>query len=487
MKFKVKRGAFSAGRPIAILNSDKAKSLNLHLGDRIRISRNKNQIIAMLDTTKDFLEEDEISLSKEIIDSLKTKAHNIVDISPVESAKSIRFILKKLNGQALSKSEIYSIIEDIVNNALSEAEIAYFVSGVYEHGMTFQETLFLTEAMYKTGTHLKWSQKYIVDKHCIGGIPGNRTTPIVVSICAAAGLIMPKTSSRAITSAAGTADVIETVCNVDFSAEQLKKIVKKTNACLAWNGSFAFAPSDDILIRIEKLLNVDPEAQLLASILSKKLALGSKYVLIDIPYGEGAKVSKEEGEKLKAKFIRIGKHFGLHMNVILTKGDQPIGNGIGPILEMKDIYRVLKQDNSPKDLEEKSIILSSQILEMTGKAKKGQGVNLAKTILHSGKAYEKFQEIISAQGRRNHFKLAKFTHNIQAKSSGKITHIDNKKVNYISRVLGCPIDKGSGIYLHKHKFDPVTKGETIITLYSESQNKLKEAILYINNLKPIIY
>jgi AMP phosphorylase len=272
MKFKVKRGAFSAGRPIAILNSDKAKSLNLHLGDRIRISRNKNQIIAMLDTTKDFLEEDEISLSKEIIDSLKTKAHNIVDISPVESAKSIRFILKKLNGQALSKSEIYSIIEDIVNNALSEAEIAYFVSGVYEHGMTFQETLFLTEAMYKTGTHLKWSQKYIVDKHCIGGIPGNGTTPIVVSICAAAGLIMPKTSSRAITSAAGTADVIETVCNVDFSAEQLKKIVKKTNACLAWNGSFAFAPSDDILIRIEKLLNVDPEAQLLASILSKKLA-----------------------------------------------------------------------------------------------------------------------------------------------------------------------------------------------------------------------
>lgn len=488
MRLKIKKIDFNAGRPIAFLNQDFAKRINFHVGDRIEISHRSKKIIAMIDITKDLLLEDEISLSDEITNTLKTRPGEWVDVHPVPSPKSINLILKKLNGGKLSKSEIYSIVQDIVDNALTEAEIAYFVSGVYQHGMTFEETLFLTEAMYKTGYQLIWKSDKIADKHSIGGVAGNRTTPVVVSICAAAGIIIPKTSSRAITSAAGTADVIETVAKVDFPAHELKKIVDSVGACLAWNGSFAFAPADDLLIRVEKLLNVDPEAQLIASILSKKLALGSKYIMIDIPYGDGAKVSKREGLLLRKKFLKVAKHFKLKMQVVLTKGDQPIGNGIGPVLEMIDVLKVLKRENPPKDLENKCLFLSGVLLELLGKAKKGKGKKLALEILNSKRAYKKFEEIITAQGRkRKGLILAKYSIDIKAERNGKIHSIDNKKINYISRVLGCPNDKSAGIYLYKHKKDRIKKGEKLLTLYSESRSKLDEAKSVLINNRAISY
>ena len=352
--------------------------------------------------------------------------------------------------------------------------------------MSLNETIYLTEAMYKTGKKLSWHSSQIVDKHSIGGIPGYRTTPIVVSICAASGVIMPKTSSRAITTAAGTADVMDVICHVNLSPEELKSIVKKTNACLAWGGSLGLAPADDKLIRVERLLNLDPESQLLASILSKKLAVGSKYVLIDIPCGEGAKVSKAEAAKLKSKFIKIAKHFELNIQVVLTKGDQPIGNGIGPILEILDILRVLKQENSPKDLERKALFLASKILEMTGKAKKGKGLQMAKEILYSGAAYAKFNEIIDAQGRKSKPLVpARFRKEIKATKDGRVQKIENKILNKIGRILGSPADKGAGMYIYVHKSDKVSKGDKLITFYSESEKKIKEAIAFYNQNKLI--
>jgi putative thymidine phosphorylase len=278
--------------------------------------------------------------------------------------------------------------------------VAYFVSGVYQNGMSLQETIFLTDAVYSNGKSISWGSKLIVDKHSIGGIAGNRTTPIVVSICSAAGLTMPKTSSRAITSASGTADVMEILTNVSFPSSELKRIVSKTGACLAWGGSLGLAPADDKLIRVERLLNLDPEPQLIASILAKKLSVGSKLVLIDIPYGVGAKVTKKEALSLKSKFEKVGKAFKLKVFCVLTNGEQPIGNGIGPVMEMIDVLRVLNQDNPPKDLEEKSLFLAGTILEISGKVKKGMGEKLASEILHSGKALKKFNEIIDAQGRK---------------------------------------------------------------------------------------
>jgi len=487
MKLKLKKLSLDAGRPVAFVNERDATFLNVHVGDRVEISKNGKKIVAIVDVVKGFIPPGQISLSSEIIQYLNLKENDFVEVGLSIEPKSSRLIAKKLADKPLNKKEIFCIINDIVNNSLTEAEISYFISGVYEHGMSINETTYLTEAMWKTGKTIKWHTKEIVDKHSIGGIAGNRTTPIVVSICASAGLIMPKTSSRAITSASGTADVIETVAKVDFSVEDLKKIVKKTNACLAWGGSLGLAPTDDKLIRVERLLNLDPDSQLIASILAKKLAVGSKYVLIDIPYGKYAKVTKEKAEALKNKFLKIGKHFKLKIKVILTDGSQPIGNGIGPVLEMLDVLKVLKQIDAPKDLEDKSIMIAGEILEMTGKAKKGEGQKLASRILKSGEAYKKFNEIIEAQGKKNLIlEPAKLRHNIKSIKNGKIISIDNKAINMLGRILGCPIDKSAGVYLYKHISDAVKKGEPLITLYAESDKKLKEAVNYYNEANPIL-
>lgn len=485
MKLKLKKISLDAGRPIAFLHEETAKHMDIHVGDRIEVSHHGKKAILIVDTVRGIIKEDEISLSDGITTYLNAKFGGTVDISQMAEAASSEIISKKMKGKNLTRKEIYSIVRDIANNALTEAEVSYFVLGNFEHGMSFNETVYLTEAMYKTGQVLQWPASYkVADKHSIGGIPGNRTTPIVVSICAAAGVIMPKTSSRAITSASGTADTIESLAKVDLQVSDLKRIVSKTGACLAWGGSLGLAPADDKLIRVERLLDLDPESQLIASIISKKLAAGSKYVLIDIPYGPGAKVTKNKAERLKEKFLKIAKHFNLKMSVLLTDGSQPIGNGIGPVLEILDVLKVLKRDNSPKDLERKAIKLSAEILELVGKVEKGKGVALAEEILESKKALKKFYEIIEAQGRKKgSLKLAKFSYQIKSNRNCKILGVDNKIINHLSRILGCPVDKGSGIYLNKHKKEYVKKGEVLLTFYSESNKKLNEAIehFYLKN------
>ncbi|MEK6892653.1 MAG: thymidine phosphorylase family protein [Nanoarchaeota archaeon] len=486
MKLKIRELAFDSDKILALIRQDAAKVLAVHTGDRIIISHKGKKIVSEVDITHQFLREGEISISKEALEYLNAFQNEEVKIFSMPHPASLDPILKKLNGEVLTKDEIHSIVVDIVNNTLTEAEIAYFVSGVYKNGMTLAETINLTEAIYKTGQVLHWSSNKIADKHSIGGIAGNRTTPIVVSISAAAGIIMPKTSSRVITSAAGTADIIETIAKIDFPAKELQRIVNKTGACLAWGGSLGLAPADDKLIRVERLLDVDPEAQLIASIIAKKLAVGSKYVLIDIPYGKDAKVTKAKAEDLKKKFLLVGKHFNINLKIMLTDGSQPIGNGIGPVLEMRDVLKVLKRDNPPKDLERKSVMLAGIILEMLGKSKKGEGANLAMQILNSGKALKKFNEIIDAQGRKkDNLNLARYKKDIKSKRSGKIKSINNKTINHLAKLLGCPVDKSSGIYLYKHTNFPISKNEKILTFYSESKSKLQEALKFYNSSKPI--
>ena len=164
-----------------------------------------------------------------------------------------------------------------------------------------------------------------------------------MSICATEGLIFPKTSSRAITTPSGTADCVETIARVEFSINELKKILKKTKACMVWGGALGMVPADSKIIQIEKMLEIDPESQLLASIMAKKLAMGAKYIVINIPYGKTAKVGKPKALRLKRKFEKLGKHFNKKIRCVLTKNNGPIVRGIGPSLEMRDVIKVLKR------------------------------------------------------------------------------------------------------------------------------------------------
>ena len=490
MELKVKILNWSAGIPVAMLNEETANLIGVKTNGRISIqtlSKNPKTSSTIVDTARTLVRKKEVAVSSELAERLSLVNNQRVDIDLSPNPKSLVYIKNKMNNQKLSQKEVNEIINDITQNSLSDAEIALFISAMYDKGMDMQETIYLINAILNSGQHLKWKGKFVVDKHSIGGIPGNRTTPLVVSICAAGGLVMPKSSSRAITTAAGTADVIETIAKVEFSMKDLKKIVEKTGACLIWGGSLEIVPADEKIITVEKMLNIDPESQLLASIMSKKLALGAKYILIDIPYGKTAKVSKEKGEKLKKKFEYLGKYFKKKLRVVLTKGDEPIGNGVGPVLEIFDILHILKRsENRALDLEQKSIFLAGQLFEMTGKAKKGQGEKFALEILDSGKALKKFTEIIKAQGGTvNHLHPAKFKKTIIAKRGGKISQIDNKKINSLARIAGSPLDKSAGLYLYKHVGNKVNPKDKIITIYSESRSRLRESIKFFHSQKPI--
>lgn len=486
MRCSLKRLNVQAGKPIAFLHASDARILGVHPGDRILIRTNGSKEIAVVDVTTTFIKRRELGLSDEVIRSLNLSPSSSIEVQPMKFAQSSILLKQKRECDPYTEEQLKKIMEDIVSGALTEAEIAYFISGINYCGMSPQETKSLVNAIVSTGTKLSWGTKKCADKHSIGGIPGNRTTPIVVAICAAAGVIMPKTSSRAITSAAGTADTVETLARVNFSVRELQEIVNKTGACLAWGGSLGLAPADDKIIQIEKILNLDPEPQLLASILSKKIAVGSKYVLIDIPYGLGAKVTRKKALDLKKKFLKLGKSLGLVIQVVLTEGSQPIGDGIGPSLEMRDIVRVLTRNNAPQDLEKKSIFLAGKILEMTKKAKPGKGTALARKMLSSGSAFLKFKEIIEAQGGYvRELPLAKYKKTLFASTTGTVEAIHNRLINTTARIAGCPQDKASGIDLHVHVGHKVKKGEPLVTLYAESMFKLKAASTFFITDHPI--
>jgi len=490
MELKLKLLKWSTGLPVAMLDEKTAEKIGVHSKDRVLIktlSRKPIRISVVLNTVRGIVHKNEIAVSSELGKRLNLQEGKKVSVSLSSPPESLKFIKEKLNKERLSQQEIQEIIEDIVDNSLSEVDVALFISAMYQRGMTEKETIFLINSILKTGNRLSLNGRFIVDKHCIGGIPGNRTTPIVVSICAAKGLIFPKTSSRAITSAAGTADSIETIAKVEFSIKELKEIIKKTNACMVWGGSLGFVPADDDIITVERMIEIDPEAQLLASIMAKKLSVGSKYILIDIPCGKNAKVSRKKALRIKGKFEELAKHFKKEIKVVMTDGNQPIGNGVGPALEMIDVISVLDQSKKgPKDLREKSLCLAGEIFELCGKSNKGRGYELAKETLESGEAFKKFKEIISAQqGNINKARVGKFKKDILVKRHVRMASINNKLINELARVAGCPVDKFSGVYLHGHVGSHFKKGERLITIYSDSEARLKEAVrCYLRN-KPI--
>lgn len=396
---------------------------------------------------------------------------------------SKEILKKKIEGKELTEEEIKIIVKDILNNKLGDAEIAYFISGQKFRGMTVDEIYFLTKAMIDTGKTMTFGKKVISDKHCIGGVPGNRTTPLVVPICISEGLTIPKTSSKAITSPAGTADVIATIATIEVSVKRLKEIVKTKGGCMVWNSEAKISPADNKIIQIEKILQLDISSQLVASVLSKKISAGSKNILIDIPYGKGSKVENiRQAKKLKRLFLVIGKRFGVNLKVLLTDGRRPLGNGIGPVLEMLDILKVLKGEKGfPKDLAKKSIFLSAELLKLNGvkhpklKARKS---------LKSGMAYKTFKGIVNAQNKNRDFdkkiaklKPGKFSKEIVAGISGRIVDMDNKKLSYLCRILGCPENMGSGVYLHRKK-GFLRRGTKLITLYSDDKKQLSQGLDY---------
>lgn len=480
--FKVKKLDFeTGGRWIIVLREKEARAYGIRMGDKLKLKWNSKETVVTANFTHTKVAEGEVGLFKEIWQHYKFRPGEMIELSLLERPQSIESIKNKLLGKELNYKEMYSIVKDIADYVLGDIEITYFVASGFARKFSNCELYYLTKSVAETGDMLKLPGS-VVDKHSVGGLPGNRTTMIVVPIIASLGLKIPKTSSRAITSAAGTADTMEVLAPVTFSMKKIKEIVKKTDACIAWGGGTRIAPADDRIIKVSYPLSLEPYTKMIVSVMAKKVAMGTKHLIVDLPVGPTAKVRRvADAKKIERVMKYLARRFGIKMKVNINEALKPIGRGIGPALEARDILRVLqRKEHRSVDLEEKSLELAGELLDLVGFSKKGDGYDRAMEALRSGKAWEKMKEIIRAQGGganidSEEIVLSDKILKIKAEADGHIASFDNKAIVAICRILGAPSCKIAGIYLNKVMGDRVRRGDILFTMYGESKNRLKLA------------
>lgn len=473
--FPIQTGVF-----ISVLHERDAKELGVWANERVRISNKRNglEITSVIDLTNSFVSENEVGLFFDCKKALDVNEGEELVVQAAEKPKSVFSIKRKMNREKLSQEEFLQIVHDIEQNNLSEIEASAFVSAVYINGLDTDETVFLTKALVEHGRKLRIDKSPVVDKHSVGGTNG-RATMIVVPILAAAGLFIPKTSSRSITSAAGTADVMEVLANVRLNLDQMQKITEDVGGMVAWGGAVDLAPADDKIIKIEHPLSLDPEGQVIASVMAKKASVSTKFLVIDIPIGPTVKVkSHEQAVRMAQKFILVGRELGISTEVVLTNGTEPSGRYFGPALEARGVLEIL-ENKYFDNLAQKSCELAGTLLELAGKAEKGKGTIHAKEILKSGRALEKFRQIIRAQG--GHIldsaavPVAPLKQSIVSAEEGQIEEFDMTRLTTIARLAGAPHDALAGLELFIEPHANVKKGQKLFDIHASNQRKLELA------------
>ena len=452
---------------------------------RVQVQSAKTSLAAVLIIADDtsLVAPTEVGLSGASLDKLQAAEGDEARVLPPAPLQSFGAVRRKIAGQTLDEADYRQIIEDIVGGQYGKTELSAFVVACGMDGLDRDETVYLTRAMAEAGRSIHWDRELIVDKHCVGGIPGNRTSMIVVPIVAAHGLWIPKTSSRAITSPAGTADTMECLAKVDLSVEDLRRVVMQEGACICWGGAMDLSPADDIIISVERPLALDAEGQMVASILSKKLSAGSTHVLIDIPIGPTAKVrSRDRAQILRKLFIYVAQHLGLQVDVMFTDGRQPIGRGVGPALEVRDVLQVLSlAPDAPMALQEKALKLAGRVLEFDPEVEWGTGYERARSILESGRARDALERIRDAQGRRTPPEPGEKVHELRAARAGTVTSLDNFAIARIARLAGAPLARGAGVDVLVRLGDGVAAGEPMLRIHAEEPHDLRFAADYLDS------
>jgi len=449
---------------------------------RVEVALNGHTIVATLDVVSgDFLSADEAGLSEAAWRLLQPREGDFATFRHPAPLESLAHVRAKVYGRKLSAKALDDVVADVSAGRYSDLQLAAFITACAGNGgLDRDETVALTRAMVNVGERMTWGEGLVMDKHSVGGLPGNRTTMIIVPIVAACGLRIPKTSSRAITSPAGTADTMETLAPVALDVAQIRRVVEQTGGCIAWGGAVRLSPADDILIRVERPLDLDSPGQLVASILSKKAAAGATHVLIDMPVGLTAKVrSAHEASQLTRHLEQVGHALGMQVRVIHTDGLAPVGRGIGPALEARDVLAVLRREaQGPIDLARRGLALAGEILEFGGAAPKGKGVALAAAVLEDGRAWTKFQEICEAQGGMREPPVATHRQPVPAPRGGTVIAIDNRRLARIAKLAGAPKSPCAGIDLHVQLGAVVERGQPLFTLHAATPGELGYALEY---------
>jgi thymidine phosphorylase len=476
-------GIDSGQEPVVYLHrrSEVCRSEGFESETRIAVTAGSRTILATLNVvTEALLAPDEAGFSESAWTQLGATDGAAVTFAHPQPLESLRHVRAKVHGQRLEAPALTAVVNDIAAGRYSDIHLASFLTACGGHRLDRQEMIDLTLAMVASGDTLAWGGARIMDKHSVGGLPGNRTTLLVVPIVSVAGVTMPKTSSRAITSPAGTADTMETLAPVDLSGADMRRVVEQEGGCIAWGGAARLSPADDILIRVERPLDLDSTGQLVASVLSKKIAAGATHVVIDLPVGPTAKIrSVAEAERLSVHLREVGKAVGLVVLPVLTDGSQPVGRGLGPALEARDALDVLRNEHdAPRDLRERGLLLAGYILELANAAPVGGGQALAREILLDGRAWRKFQAICRAQGGMREPPVARCMRPLLATRAGRITRIDNRHLARVAKLAGAPRDPAAGLQLHVRLGDQIETGQPLLTVHSEAAGELEYALQY---------
>lgn len=478
MKLRAKYlGIETGGRPFVTLSKDDAYELGALGGDRLKISVRGGSMTAIADIVTKSVSKGSLGMSDEVWSRLKTAQGAAVEVELAGAPESLTCIREKLRGRKMAYDDIHKIVKDVAEGNLSETEIASFVTALHtQGGPSMDEVYSLSLSMVDTGKQLGLKRNPIVDKHSVGGVPGDKTTLLVVPVIASLGLAIPKTSSRAITSAAGTADRAETLMPVDIDIEDMRRVVEKTNGCMVWGGAISLAPADDVFIRAEFPLSIDP--LLLPSIMSKKKAVGAQYLIIDIPTGKGTKMkSPADSDHLGKEFMELGKKMGIQTQCVVTYGDQPVGRAVGAGLEAREALSIICNKASVPDVTDKVSHVAGTLLEMVGVR---NGAKAALEAIRSGKAEKKLREIIYQQGgdsevQPEDIEIGKYGYEVKSQEGGVVLSIDNASLVAIARAAGSPKDKQAGLILSKKIGDKVAKGDLLYTVYSDKTSKLASA------------
>ncbi len=468
---------------------DVCRSEGFEAQSRIEVRRDGRPIIATLNVvTSDLLARDEAGLSEAAWRLLGAEPGDFVTVRHPLPLDSLGHVRAKVHGKRLDPDAITAIVRDIAAGLYADVELAAFLTASVGAGLDLDESVALTRAMIDVGKCIDWGQRPIADKHSVGGIPGNRTSLIIVPIVASCGLLMPKTSSRAITSPAGTADTMETLAPVALDIAMMRRVVGKEGGCVVWGGAMLLSPADDVLIRVSRPLDLDGEGQLVASILSKKAAAGSTHVVVDLPVGPTAKVrTAEAAYALSERLTLVGRAVGLEVLVVITDGSQPVGRGLGPALEARDAVAVLRgEQEAPRALRERSLGLAGHVLELSGKAPLGAGYVTARAVLDDGRAWRKFVAICEAQGGMREPPRASHMSVVAARRAGRVAEIDNRRLARIAKLSGAPQAPAAGIELHVRLGNRVDLGEPLFTVHAETPGELTYAMAYAHAQTDVI-
>lgn len=494
---KAKKLDYTSGQKRSIfINTKAAEDEGIKAGTRLEIISpiNKKQHVAVVEITDRLVGPLEVGIDKATWEEFELNGGALVGLDLIAQPKSLAGIRKKLLRGKLNYDEIKAILDDIVSGKLGEIESAYFASCGFNPGFDDEELHSLVKAMAESGETFKWPYEKVIDKHSIGGLAGKGITPIIVSIISSMGYVIPNTSTRAITAPAGTTDVMEVLCDMEFSKAEIEDLIKTNQACIVWGGGLDMAPADEALIEVEKPLGIELYDKFIVSILAKKVAIGLTHFVLDLPYGPDTKVQNiEDVQIIQHKFEQLSKKFGIKVKVCTRQALGPDGRGIGPALEAIDTLKVIMQtEDRYLPLEHTALTLAGELLELAEEAKPGTGYEMAKKELVSGNAYVQFRKLLKAQRgnpdiKPEEIKVGEVTCDICAEKDGALSDIENHVIKEVAHALGAPGLKEAGIFFHKQIGESFQAGDKILTLYTTSDNRLELAkeILKINRM--VIY